>query len=1068
MRLTFYLATLCLLATFNVTLSAQDSKPSFQTQSSYFNSIRARQIGPAVMSGRVSTIAVHPNEPTTIYIGSAGGGIWKTTTGGSLLRPVFDDHTQSIGKITIAPSAPETVYVGTGEPWTRNSVSVGTGMYKSTNGGTSWKSIGLENTERISDMVVHPTDPNTVYVAALGHLWDANEERGVFKTTDGGTSWTKVLYLDENTGATSIELDPNNPDIVYAVLWSHRRYPASFDSGFTGGSGVYKSTNGGTDWEKIHQGLPSGKLGRMAIGVAPSNGNVIYLSVECEKQEEKGLYLSKDAGNNWEKVSDDFNTTVRPFYFSNLVVDPLNDSIVIKCGLNAIISENRGQTFRPTDFSVHSDAHDIWIDPSNTKHILLATDGGIYESVDRARSFKMWMNLPVSQFYRVSVDDETPFNVYGGLQDNGSWQGPSRKSGGIGNNDWINIYGGDGFYAFRHPVEKNILFAEYQGGNLVRYDKNTGQAKSIAPYRQGDEEDLRFNWNTPIHMSSNDPNRMYYASQYLYRSTDMGDSWERISPDLTTDDPEKQKQYASGGLSIDNSTAENHCSIYAIAESPRDGNTIWVGTDDGNLQVSTDGGENWENVIANVPDLPANTWVTFIDPSPHDSQTAYVTFDGHRTGDLTSYLYKTTDMGKSWVNITTDDIEGYALSVRQDLVKPNLLFLGTEFGLYISLDGGNSWDRFKSNMPKVGVRDMIIHPRDNALVMGTHGRGIILLDDLKPLRQITPELVTQKIAFLDTPPTLLRDPGAGGNWFGGSGNFVASNPSSAAQVIYYNQKRHIFGKMYFEIYKDGEKIREIPAGKSAGINIVEMPTSTSKPKAAPTNNRMALFGSILGPNLEAGIYEARLIKGKDTYSTTFELAFDPDAPYSLSDREQQRATTLELYDMSEKLAYIYHAYDQIKTQATALEDLRRKPQAMADQLVKSIEETLLTLVALDGDGYVNESERLRESISNLYLKVSQYPGIPSGSQLNEAERLSQALYEVDMAFQQKLSNEVANLNTALARADQQLIEWDSEEAFLNSENKSGASGSGRIDWKGNEFYRQLYGTPLGWRWVLLW
>ena len=1038
------------------------------TDANLLSGLRARHIGPAVMSGRVSTIAVHPEDPTTIYIGSAGGGIWKTVTGGTVLRPVFDDHTQSIGKIAIAPSAPETVYVGTGEPWVRNSVSVGTGMYKSNNGGTSWQSIGLDDSERISDIVVHPEDPNTVYVAALGHLWDANEERGVFKTTDGGQNWEKILYIDENTGATDLDIDPRNPEVVYAVMWSHRRQPWTFDSGFTGGSGVYKSTNGGKDWNPIQNGLPDEKLGRMAIGVAPSNPDVIYLSVECKSADKKGLYLSTDAGQNWEKVSNDFNTTVRPFYFSNITVDPTNDSIVMKSGFQGIISEDRGSVFRMIGNSVHSDIHDIWIDPTNNKHILVATDGGIYESIDHGRTTKMWMNLPVSQFYHVSVDNATPFNVYGGLQDNGSWVGPSRRAGGIGNSDWTNIYGGDGFYAFRHPERENIIFSEYQGGNLVRYDKNTGQAKSIAPYRQEGEEDLRYNWNAPIHLSPSQPDRMYFASQYLYKSEDMGESWKRISPDLTTDDPEKQQQHLSGGLSIDNSTAENHCTIYAIAESPVAKQTIWVGTDDGNLQVSSNGGTSWDNVVGNVPELPANTWVTFIEPSPHDAATTFVTFDGHRTGDQTTYLYKTTDLGKSWTRLSLEGTAGYALSVRQDLKAPHVLYLGTEFGLHISLDGGQTWARFSNNMPMVGVRDMVIHPRDNSLVMATHGRGIILIDDLGPLQQLNEAMLAEKVSFFPPSTTLLRDPGAGGNWFGGSGNYTAGNPSSAAQVIYYNQKRHTFGKMYFEIYKDGEKIREIPAGKSAGINVVSMPTSLPPPKSAPTRNRSALFGSIFGPNLEAGEYEVKLIKGRDTYSSTFTLANDPQAPYSDADRAEQRKTTIQLYEMSEELAYIYHVYEQLHGQLEEISGLRKKQQAAVDNLEEQIKNTMGTLVALEGDFYVDEGEQIRERISQLYMKVSQYPGRPSDSQLTETSRLKTAMDQVAVQFAQRTSNEVAAINALLAKGERPELTYDSKETFFATADDGSSTGSGQLDWKGTEMYNSMNSTPLGWRWIMMW
>ncbi|MDX1407168.1 MAG: hypothetical protein R3330_03515, partial [Saprospiraceae bacterium] len=694
-----------------------DAQSTSVTGSALFGALRARHIGPAVMSGRISTLAVVPDKPEIMYVGAAGGGVWKSNTAGATFRPVFDEHTQSIGKITIDPNDHETVWVGTGEVWVRNSVSVGTGIYKSQDGGGTWERMGLENSERISDIIVHPDSSHIVYVGAMGHLWDSNEERGVYRTTDGGTTWERIFYVDENTGCADLDIDPDNPEIMYAAMWSYRRYPWKFDSGFTGKSGLYKTTDGGETWSPINHGFPEETLGRIAIAVAPSNGEVIYCSVECKSKDGKGIYLSTDQGANWELVNNEFNATVRPFYFSNMVVDPLNDSIVMKCGLTMIISEDRAEVFRQVGSGVHSDIHDIWIDPNNTKHVIIGTDGGVYESFDRGYTFKMFMNLPVSQFYRVSVDNARPYNVYGGLQDNGSWYGPSRKAGGITNSDWQRTFGGDGFYSFRHPTDPDIVYSEYQGGNLVRYNRQTGVAKYIKPYPAGEGEKYRFNWNSPIALSPSNPDRIYFASQYLFRSEDRGDSWDRISPDLTTDDPAKQKQRESGGLSIDNSTAENHCTIYAIEESPVDDQVIWCGTDDGNLQVTTDGGATWRNVTRNVPGVPAHTWVSDVEPSPHDANIAFVTFDGHRTGDWTPYVYVTNDAGRTWRSLVTGEIEGYALSVRQDLVKPELLFLGTEFGLFISVDGGAGWARFENNMPRVGVRDMVIHPRDHALVM---------------------------------------------------------------------------------------------------------------------------------------------------------------------------------------------------------------------------------------------------------------------------------------------------------------------------------------------------------------
>lgn len=1008
---------------------------------SLFGSLRARQIGPAAMSGRVTSMDAEQKNPEVIYIGAAGGGVWKSNSGGAGFSPIFEDYCQAIGKITIDQNNPKTVWVGTGEPWVRNSVSPGDGIYKTTDGGSTWTNMGLKNSDRIADIIVHPTNSQVVYVAALGNLWKGNDERGVFKTTDGGKTWTKILYIDENTGAADLDIDPKNAEVLYAAMWGFRRQPWTFDSGFGSKSGLYKTTDGGKTWNTIHNGLPNETLGRIGIAVAPSNGNVIYASVECKSKDKKGLYLSTDAGANWKKVNNEQNTAIRPFYFSNLVVDPKNDSIVMKCGLFMIISEDRGERFRSMDGSVHSDVHAIWIDPNNTKHVLLGCDGGVYESFDRGRSFKMFMNLPLSQFYHVSVDNATPYNVYGGLQDNGSWYAPSRKAGGITNADWEPTFGGDGFWSFSHPTDPDVVFAEYQGGNLVRFSKKTGVAKEIRPFPAADEAKYRFNWNSPIQLSPNNPNRMYFGSQYLFMSEDQGDSWKRISPDLTTNEPNKQKQKESGGLSIDNSAAENHCTIYYIAESNKDANTIWVGTDDGNLQVSTNGGQNWTNVIANVPGLPKNTWVSFIEPSHFDKNTVYVTFDGHRMGDYKAYIYKTTDLGKTWTSVVTPQIENYVFSVREDLVNQNLLFAGTEGGLYISVDGGANWARFDNNLPKVAVHDMVIHPRDHALVMATHGRGVIIIDDITPLRQMSKDIVSKPLQFLEARTTYLRDPGAGGAPFGGSGNFVGPNPNTAAQIVYYASKRHTFGKMYVEVWKDGKLLKTLPAGKSAGINIVEMPTTMKKPKAAPTNNRQALFGSLFGPNFAAGKYDVKLIKGNDTYETSFTLANDPKAPYTDADRTAQREWTMRMYNLTEKLAYIYNAYGEIETKAKAINAPKGKLKDALTKLATKAQITRDTLVALGGDGYIDEGEQIAERVADIYRQISSYPGRPTDSQMKRATLLEKDIASIETQFKSLLDKDLAAVNKALTAAKLTPITYSTMEQFL-SEEKEGGSATG--------------------------
>ena len=1005
---------------YGMALALSGQAQDFVTTTALFGDLQARQIGPATMSGRVSCLAVDPTDANTIYIGAGGGGVWKTTNGGSTVTPVFDDYSQSIGAVALAPSDPQTVYVGTGEAWVRNSVSVGTGVYRSTDGGVRWELLGLDSTERISGIVVHPEDANVVYVAALGPLWSDGSQRGVFKTTNGGQTWEKVLYLDESTGAASISMDPERPDVLFVAMWSHRRTPYTFDSGYQGTSGLYRTTDGGAGWTKLTEGLPEQKLGRIGVAVAPSNGRVVYATVETGTQKTKGMYRSTDGGDSWALIDRSFNNQVRPFYFASLTVDPSNDSIVAKCGLTGIITETAGELWRDLPNNVHSDFHTIWIDPADGKHLLVGTDGGVYESRDRGYTFKMWNNLPISQFYHVSVDHAEPYHIYGGLQDNGSWYGPSQSPGGITNADWSVTYGGDGFYSFRHPTKPHIVFSEAQEGALARWDERTGRSKSIAPYREAETDELRYNWSAPIHISA-DGERLYFASQYLYRSADEGDSWERISPDLTTNDTAYQKQYLSGGLSIDNSGAENYTTIYTVAESPLDDQLVWVGTDDGNLQLTRDGGETWQQVNPDDPALPAGAWVTFVEPSPHDPASALVTFDAHRTGDQTPYLYRTEDGGRSWTRLMDESISGYALSVRQDLVNPDLLFLGTEFGLYISLDGADSWAPFRNNVPMVGIRDMVIHPREGDLVMATHGRGVIILDDLEALRQLTPDIQGNGITFLQTDTTYFVDgSGGGAGRLSGSGHFVGANPSQDARILYYADKRHTFGKMYVEVYRDTQLIRTLQAGKGAGLNSVTLPITEEKPKSPPTDNSMARFGAAQGPSLQAGTYRVRLIKGKDTYETTFTVAPHPESPYTVADRKAQRELLLRLYKSTEQVAYLHEVLERVAVQADTL------GQA---ELLDRTRVLQAKLVFTGGDGYVNEGEQLGESVTQLYGAVSGFPGRPSDSQVKEAARLDSEVAGVEAALEQLLDT-VRALNERLSAEEQ--ITFPDRETFLSA------------------------------------
>lgn len=936
-----------------------------------FGDLKARHIGPALMSGRINDMETHPTNPRIIYAGTAGGGVWKSNDSGTTFNSIFDEYCQSIGAVAVDPNEPDNViYVGTGETWTRNSVSIGDGLYKTTDGGSTWNKIGFEKSERIANIIINPKNSKEIYLAVLGALWSDSDERGVYKTIDGGATWEKVLYINPKTGCADLAIDPSNPNILYASMWEFRRTAWSFESGGEN-SALYKSVDAGKTWNKIHNGFPKGKLGRLAIAVAPSDPNVLYTVIEAEKDNRKGLYRSDDAGKNWKQLNNDFGITVRPFYFSRLVVDPKNSDVIVKGGLTGSISRDGGKTFKDLG-NMHSDIHDIAFAINDSDILYAGTDGGVYRSWNGGTTMEIVENLPLSQFYHVSVDNEEPYNIYGGLQDNGSWYGPSRSSGGIKAKDWKSIGGGDGFRVYKHPT-KSIIYSEMQGAaNVWRYDVDKKLIKTIQPLPKKGDPKLRFNWNAPIAISNFKPDRIYIGSQFLHKSENMGDTWKIISPDLSTNDKAKQEQENSGGLSIDNSGAENHTTIFTIAESPIDENIIWVGTDDGNVQVTTNGGKSWVNTSTDISGLPKNTWVYHIEASSHDKATAYAVFEGHTTGDMKPYTYKTIDYGKTWTNIITEDVIGFVRNIQEDYENPNLLFLGTEFGLYITLDGGNSWSKFTNNMPSAAIHFIDLHKKTNDLVMATHGRGIIIIDDISPLREITPEMMKEKVHFLNSKPTIMVDQGGFSGNFGSETQFVGANPTRAAQIKYFLPKRHTFGKMTLEIQDlEGNKITTLSPGKSKGINIVNWPYSIKQPKAA--KGKTFSFGSFTSPRVKAGKYKAILTKSKETYEHEFEVVYDERTGLSKSDRELKYNTTMEMYDMTQELAYMVYELDAI------YEETKDDNKKIAADL-KELKETL---VITTGDNYVGSAEpQLREKMADLYSKIAGSYDKPSDAELD--------------------------------------------------------------------------------------
>ena len=961
-----------LLALFLCSFFAHSQQKDNLNLESYFGDLRARHIGPALMSGRINDLELHPTNPRILYAGTAGGGVWKSNNGGATFNPIFDDHIQSIGAVTLDPNDPDnTIYVGTGETWTRNSVSVGDGLYKSVDGGINWDKIGFENSERIANVIVNPNNSDEIFVGVLGALWSDSDERGVYKSEDGGKTWAQILYDGPSTGCADLAMDPTNPNVLYASMWEFRRTGWSFNSGGEK-SALYKSVDGGKTWNKIHNGFPEGKLGRLAIAIAPSSPNILYTVIEAEKQEQKGLYKSLDGGDSWTQSNNDFGITVRPFYFSRIVVDPTNPDVILKAGLSGSISRDGGETFK--DLGVmHSDIHDLAFNIENSDNIYAGTDGGVYRSWNGGTTFEIVENLPLSQFYHISVDNEEPYNVYGGLQDNGSWYGPNLSGGGVTAADWKSVGAGDGFRVLSHPI-KRIIYSEMQGAeNIWRYDTEKQRVKTIHPLPKSGQPKLRFNWNTPIEISYNQPDRLYVGSQFLHVSEDMGESWRTISEDLTTNNPEKQNQQDSGGLSMDNSGAENHTTIFTIAESRLDENVIWVGTDDGNVQVTKNGGKTWSNTTKNISGLPANTWVYHIEASVHDKATAYAVFDGHTSGDFAPYVYKTTDYGLTWNSIVTDDIPIFARNIQEDYVNPDLLFLGTEKGLFITNNGGESWSHFTKNMPPVAVHYIELQSKTNDLVMGTHGRGVIILDDISPLREINSDQLSSKLHFFEPTGMLMSDKSYGfGSSFGAETQFVGENPTTIAQFKYLLPKRHTFGKMTMEIHDlEGNVISKLSPGKSKGVNIVRWNYTMKQPKVA--KGKTLAFGGFTSPRVLAGTYKVVINKGRDRFEQEFELTNDPTTSVDLAYFKQKNDIVMSLYDLTQDLAYMVYQVDEM------IEGSQGKLKSKLMDLKK-------TLVITTGDNYVGAAEpELREKLANLYSKIADSYSVPSPNEMEYME-----------------------------------------------------------------------------------
>jgi photosystem II stability/assembly factor-like uncharacterized protein len=1024
------------------------AQSAYKFDSATVSGLPARNIGSAAMSGRVAAVdAIDQDGRITVFVGSASGGVWKSVNGGTTYLPVFDrENAQSIGAVAIDPSNPKTVWVGTGEAWVRNSVSVGDGVYKSTDDGENWTNVGLKDSEHIAKILVDPKDGNNVLACATGHLWNDSDSGGVFKTTDGGKTWNKVLAgTNASSGCSLLAMSRQEPKTIYASMWDFRRQGWTFRSGGPG-SGLFKSTDGGDHWSEINdsnaKGLPAKPWGRVAIALAPAKPNVVYANIEAEKG--RGLYRSDDSGATWAKLDSSNFMVWRPFYFGNLIVDPKDENKIFKPDLILLYSTDGGKTFNVVSGGAHGDFHDVWIDPQDPSIVIAGDDGGLWRSEDGGSRWKHQMNLPISQFYHVSADSSDPYHVYGGLQDNSAWVGDSSYPGGISNSRWENMYGGDGFWMFEDTSDPNYLYAEAQGGEIGRINRYTHETRGIKPLPNYGEKKLRFNWNTPIHMSPNEKGTIYIGSQFLFRSRDHGQTWDRISPDLTTNDPEKQKQEESGGVTVDNSSAEMHTTIYSISESPKNGQIIWVGTDDGNVQITRDGAKTWTNVVGNISGLGKNSWVSTIEASRFDEATAYGTFDRHTFGDMKSYAYKTTDYGKTWTALPLEEsgVRGYAHVIKEDSVDPNLLFVGTEFGLWISVDGGQHWAQYKgSNFPAVAVRDIVVQARESDLVLATHGRGIWIIDDISPLRALTPDLMGKEAALI--PGKAIQYFETFGGWAEGDESFSGRNRPSEVQITYYQKSRHIYGDLKIEIFdKDGKLVDTVPGSKHRGLNRASWSMHVKAPAVAPAAT--ALGEATQGPRVLPGTYTVKMTKGDNVYTEQLNVALDPRAKFSLEDRQAQFDLTMKVYHTIEHMTYAVAAIEGVRNGAND----RAAKLAEKDPLKKQLQDVAAKcdtlrgkIVATKEGGMVTGEERIRELLGQLYGTVNGYEGRPSEYQASRADSLAHELEDVITDFHKVTQKELVTVNAELKKKKAEAISVLSEEDWQKKRAAEGSSGA---------------------------
>ncbi|MEM9885195.1 MAG: hypothetical protein AAF849_04825 [Bacteroidota bacterium] len=934
--------------------------------------LKIRNIGPAGMSGRITSIDVDLSEPDRIFAGAASGGVWLSENGGINWQPIFDEEAvQSIGAVAINQQNPAEIWVGTGEGNPRNSQNSGGGIYKSLDGGKTWKMMGLEKTKTIHRIIIHRDDPNVVYVGAQGSAWGPHPERGVYRTRDGGKTWEHLLKINEETGIADLIVDPTNPNKLMAAMWEFGRKPWTFNSGGEG-SGIYVSHDGGDNWERRTEedGLPKGILGRIGLAIAPSQPNIVYALVEAK---ENALFKSTDGGETWKKIATD-KTEIgnRPFYYADIYVDPQNENRVYSLYSLVSKSEDGGKNFEVImpywgTTTVHPDYHALWIHPEDPDYMIVGNDGGLNISRDRAKTWRFADNIPLAQFYHISYDMDIPYNVGGGMQDNGSWVGPSQvwKSGGIRNNDWQEVFFGDGFDVLFHPKDNRYIYAMSQGGNVGMVDRETGSSKFIKPINTKDDTPLRFHWNAAIAQNPFEDCGLYFGSQFVHKSTDCGQSWEIISPDLTTNDTTKQKQYESGGLTIDDTRAENHTTILAIAPSPIDEGVIWVGTDDGNLQITRDGGATWMNVGNKLPGVKAGSWIPFIELSKKNAGEAFVIVNDYRRNDWRPMAFHTTDFGATFQRIVDEkQVNGHALSMVQDPEEENLLWLGTDYGLYVSIDKGKNWSQWRNGFPSVSTRDLKIHPREHDLIVGTFGRAAWILDDIRPIREIARtggKVLEKEFKVFETPDAYQANYRSyDGIRFAANGEYIGENRNWGAMVTLWvkapkeevkeseqtslernqktnkkerakkievkeeqkekmaadkkgNKRKKRPEKVKVQVFNSaGDTIRTFSVKVDTGMNRIYWNMRHDGVRYPSRREAKADADLPSGYLVQPGIYKMLFTYGEMKDSTTVNVKFDPRLDASKHDFTEIASTCEAYYDVVETAAKGFSQLQQVK------------------------------------------------------------------------------------------------------------------------------------------------------------